>query len=64
MPAKTIKYNSVAERMVTERDPGQVLGMLIAILEKRNPGFFEEGLNDLYPQANGEPYSAEYQKPQ
>lgn len=62
--AKTIKYNSVAERLLAERDPGQVLGMLIAILEDQRPGFFEEGLNKLYPRADGEPHAAEYTKPQ
>ena len=62
--AKEIKYNSVAERLVTERDSKQVLLMLISILEDRDPGFFEEGLNKLYPQANGEQYSATVTKPQ
>lgn len=61
--AKTIKYNSVAERMAAEQDANHNWLQLVAILEDRNPGFYEEGLNKLFPQANGEPYSAEYTKP-
>lgn len=62
--AETVKYNSVTERVLAERNVEDVLAMLIAILEDQHPGFFEEGLNKLYPQADGEPYSAEYTKPQ
>jgi len=61
--AKVIKYDSVVARLLAERDPRDVLGMLIAILEEKNPGFFEDGLNRLFPTAEGEPHSAEYTKP-
>lgn len=64
MPAKTMKFDSVVDRFVTERDPREVLRILIAIMEDKDPGRFEEGVNKLYPQANGEPYTAEYTKPQ
>lgn len=62
--AKEVKYESVAERFVTERDIAQLVFMLIRILEAKFGPFFEDGVNEQYPQANGEPYSASYTKPQ
>jgi hypothetical protein len=63
MPAKEITYNSVADRFVAERDAKELIRILIAIMEDREPGAFEEGVNKLFPQANGEPYTASYRKP-
>jgi hypothetical protein len=40
-----------------------LIRILIAIMEDREPGAFEEGVNKLFPQANGEPYTASYRKP-
>jgi len=64
MPAKEIKYNSLAERDLTERDAKDVLGRLIAILEDQQPGLYEEGVNKLYPTKSGEPHATSYTKPQ
>lgn len=62
--AKEVKYESVAARFIVERDAKQLLAILIAIMEDLHPGFFEEGVNKLFPQASGEPYAASYTKPQ
>lgn len=64
MAAKEIKYESVADRFVTERDPREMIRIIIAMMEDDHPGYFEEKLNKLFPQANNEPYSASYTKPQ
>lgn len=61
--AKTIKYDSLAERFLAERDAKQLVAMLIAILEDLHPGFFEEGCNKLFPAANEQPHPLEYTKP-
>lgn len=61
---KEMKYNSVAERDLAERDPREMLARLIAILEDQHPGFYEEGLNKLYPRKDNEPHEASYTKPQ
>lgn len=64
MAAKEMKYESVADRFITERDPRELIRILVAIMEDEHPGRFEEGVNKLYPTASGEPYTAEYTKPQ
>jgi hypothetical protein len=64
MAAKTIKYDSLAERFLAERSEKELIRMLIAIMEDKSPGAFDEGVNKLFPQANGEPYALEYTKPQ
>lgn len=61
--AKTVKYADVADRFIAERDAKQLVEILIRVLEKRFPGFFEEGVNELYPTASGDPHTAEYTKP-
>lgn len=64
MAAKQMQFDSVAARFIAERDPKELISILIAIMEDEQPGYFEEKLNKLYPQANGEPYTASYAKPQ
>lgn len=61
---KTIKYNSLVERFAAERDPAQLLVMLITILEDKFGPFFEDGCNKLYPAADEKPHPLEYTKPQ
>lgn len=61
---KEIKYESVAQRMLTERDTRDLLGMLIMILDRMFPQFFEQHVNEVMPRADGEPHTATYTKPQ
>jgi hypothetical protein len=60
---KTIEYKSLAERDLVERDPRDVLARLIAVLEERDPGFYEEGINKLFPPKEGEQHALSYTKP-
>lgn len=61
---KEVKYDSVAQRFLTERDTKDVLGMLIAVLDKLFPKFFDDGVNELFPTKTGEPHATSYTKPQ
>lgn len=61
--AKEIHYESVAARVISERDITQVVLMLIRILEAKLGPFFEDGMNEQYPRADGEPHTDRYTKP-
>lgn len=61
---RVIEYKSLAERELAERDPRDVLARLIAILDDTHPGFYEEGVNKLFPTKDGEPHALSYTKPQ
>lgn len=61
---KEIKYDSVAQRFLSERSAVEMLSLLIAILDKMFPNFFENGVNEVAPRADGEPHTANYTKPQ
>lgn len=60
---KTIKYDSLLQRDLVERDVKEVLLRLIMILEDQNPGLYEQGVNKLFPTASGEPHTLSYTKP-
>lgn len=61
---KEVKYDSVAQRFITERDTRDVLSILIMILDKMFPKFFETGVNEVAPRPDGEPHTTSYTKPQ
>lgn len=61
---KEIKYDSVAQRFLTERDTRDVLTILIAILDRMFPQFFEQHISEVAPRVDGEPHSPTYTKPQ
>lgn len=61
--AKEMKHDSVTARFLTERDAKELLSLLIAILDNMFPGFFEKGLNEVAPRADGEEHTARYTKP-
>lgn len=60
---KTVQYDSLVERDFAMMDTAQILLRLIRILEEMHPGFYEEGVNKLFPTPNGEPHKLEYTKP-
>lgn len=60
---KIIKYPSLFERDLAERALEEVLRRVVAILEAQHMGFYEEGVNKLFPTADGEPYALSYKKP-
>lgn len=61
--AKQIEFDSLFARDLAERALHEVLVRVVAILEDRNPGFYEEGVNRLFPTKDGEPHALSYTKP-
>jgi hypothetical protein len=61
---KEIKYESLLQRDLAERDTRDVLARLVAILEDRDPGLYAEGGNKLFPPKEGEEHRLSYTKPQ
>lgn len=61
---KEMKYDSVAQRFLSERDTRDMLGILIAIFDKMFPNFFDNHIDEVAPRADGEKHTAIATKPQ
>ena len=61
--AKEIHYDSVAQRLLSERDVSDVVLLLIRILERKLGDFFDEGVQEVAPQKDEQPLTASYSKP-
>lgn len=60
---KEVKYDSLPQKFLTERDTRDMLGILIMILDKMFPKFFEQNIDAVAPRADGEQHALSYTKP-